>query len=264
MGDVCADVVVVDNESRDGTGDIVATEFPRARVVRSRESRLRLREQPRADDLRRPLRAVPQSRHRDPRRYLRGAGPRDGRPPRVGLVGARQVNGEGRLDMTIRRFPNALRALGEALSAERFPGAALARRARARPGRVRPRGRVRLDQRVVHARAPRGDRERRLLGRALLHVLRGDRLLPAHQDAPDGRCATSRSMTILHHGAKARHQAEHREPERLHAHRVCAQALLPAHRALYTPQSSSATCCGPSTRGAASWADIAEQPTGRR
>jgi GT2 family glycosyltransferase len=36
MGDVSADVVVVDNESRDGTADVVATEFPDARVVPSR------------------------------------------------------------------------------------------------------------------------------------------------------------------------------------------------------------------------------------
>ena len=42
--------------------------------------------------------------------------------PNVGLIGVRQVDGEGRLDTTIRRFPNAVRALGEALSAERLPG----------------------------------------------------------------------------------------------------------------------------------------------
>jgi GT2 family glycosyltransferase len=41
--------------------------------------------------------------------------------PNVGLAGARQVDGNGRLDLTIRRFPNALRALGDALSAERLP-----------------------------------------------------------------------------------------------------------------------------------------------
>ena len=53
--------------------------------------------------------------------------------PSVGLVGARQIDGEGRLDLTIRRFPNALRALGDALSVERVPRpAALAGRARAR------------------------------------------------------------------------------------------------------------------------------------
>ena len=36
IGDVSADVVVVDNDSRDGTADLVATEFPDARVVWSR------------------------------------------------------------------------------------------------------------------------------------------------------------------------------------------------------------------------------------
>ena len=41
--------------------------------------------------------------------------------PTVGLIGVRQVTADGRLDTTIRRFPNALRALGDALSAERLP-----------------------------------------------------------------------------------------------------------------------------------------------
>src|SRR5215213_10145463 len=36
IGDVSADVVVVDNESTDGTADLVAAEFPEARVVWSR------------------------------------------------------------------------------------------------------------------------------------------------------------------------------------------------------------------------------------
>jgi N-acetylglucosaminyl-diphospho-decaprenol L-rhamnosyltransferase len=40
--------------------------------------------------------------------------------PTVGLIGVRQVTGDGRLDPTIRRFPNALRALGDALAAERL------------------------------------------------------------------------------------------------------------------------------------------------
>ncbi len=42
--------------------------------------------------------------------------------PEVGLVGARQIDGHGQLDLTIRRFPNVLRALGDALSVERVPG----------------------------------------------------------------------------------------------------------------------------------------------
>src|SRR3954451_11566719 len=36
IGDVSADVVVVDNESRDGTAQLVAEEFPDARVVLSK------------------------------------------------------------------------------------------------------------------------------------------------------------------------------------------------------------------------------------
>jgi N-acetylglucosaminyl-diphospho-decaprenol L-rhamnosyltransferase len=41
--------------------------------------------------------------------------------PSVGLVGVRQVTADGQLFPTIRRFPNALRWLGEALGSERFP-----------------------------------------------------------------------------------------------------------------------------------------------
>ena len=37
------------------------------------------------------------------------------------LTGGRQITGEGKLDTTIRYFPNALRALGDAFSAERLP-----------------------------------------------------------------------------------------------------------------------------------------------
>jgi GT2 family glycosyltransferase len=43
------------------------------------------------------------------------------RRPEVGLVGVRQVDADGRLDPTIRRFPDALRALGDTLGAERLP-----------------------------------------------------------------------------------------------------------------------------------------------
>ena len=42
--------------------------------------------------------------------------------PDVGLAGVRQVDHAGQLALTIRRFPNALRALGDALAAEALPG----------------------------------------------------------------------------------------------------------------------------------------------
>jgi GT2 family glycosyltransferase len=41
--------------------------------------------------------------------------------PAVGLVGVRQVTADGELFLTIRRFPNAIRSLFEALGSERFP-----------------------------------------------------------------------------------------------------------------------------------------------
>jgi N-acetylglucosaminyl-diphospho-decaprenol L-rhamnosyltransferase len=121
MGDVSSDVVVVDNESRDGTADLVAAEFPEARVVPSRNHGFS---------------------HANNRglmtchaRYVLFLNPdteivegtfeelvsaMDARPT-VGLIGVRQVTSEGRVDTTIRRFPNAARALGEALATERLP-----------------------------------------------------------------------------------------------------------------------------------------------
>ena len=121
-GDVSTDVVVVDNESSDGTADVVMSEFPTARVVHSRNHGF-----PHANN-----RALMTCNSR----YVLFLNPdtevidgtfaemvraMDARPT-VGLVGGRQLNGNGDLDHTIRRFPNALRALGDALSAERLPG----------------------------------------------------------------------------------------------------------------------------------------------
>jgi GT2 family glycosyltransferase len=121
LGDVQADVVVVDNESHDGTADLVGAEFPEARVVRSRnhgfshannralmtcDARYVLFLNPDTEVLRGTFREL--------------VGAMDARPT-VGLIGVRQVNGDGRLEPTIRHFPNALRALGDALAAERLP-----------------------------------------------------------------------------------------------------------------------------------------------
>jgi N-acetylglucosaminyl-diphospho-decaprenol L-rhamnosyltransferase len=44
-----------------------------------------------------------------------------GSRPTVGLVGVRQVTSNGQLFPTIRRFPNAIRSLFEAVGSERFP-----------------------------------------------------------------------------------------------------------------------------------------------
>src|SRR5262249_42690269 len=41
--------------------------------------------------------------------------------PRVGLAGVRQLGAHGEVAASMRRFPNAARALGEALGSERLP-----------------------------------------------------------------------------------------------------------------------------------------------
>jgi N-acetylglucosaminyl-diphospho-decaprenol L-rhamnosyltransferase len=121
IGDVSADVVVVDNESRDGTADLVAAEFPEARVVRSRNhgfshanNRALITCNARYVLFLNPDTEILDGTFAELVRMM------DARPA-VGLAGVRQITAEGRLDTTIRRFPNALRALGEALAAERLP-----------------------------------------------------------------------------------------------------------------------------------------------
>jgi GT2 family glycosyltransferase len=121
IGDTTADVVVVDNDSTDDTRELVATEFPGARVVWSRNlgfghgnnrgvmtcnARYVLFLNPDTEILEGSFAEL--VRMMDER-------------PEVGLVGVRQVTPDGTLDKTIRRSPNALRALGDALSAERLP-----------------------------------------------------------------------------------------------------------------------------------------------
>jgi GT2 family glycosyltransferase len=121
VGDVSADVVVVDNDSRDGTADLVASEFPDARVVWSRNhgfshanNRGLMTCNARYVVFLNPDTEILDGTFADLVRMM------DARPS-VGLIGVRQITGEGRLDTTIRRFPNALRALGDALRAERLP-----------------------------------------------------------------------------------------------------------------------------------------------
>lgn len=120
-GALRADLVVVDVGPLDGTAEIVSR-FPGVRLIRS------------------PNRGFAYANNRGlmtcDARYVLFLNPdteilrgslsdlvaRMDERPEVGLVGVRQSDAEGRLDSTIRRFPNALRALGDALGAERLPG----------------------------------------------------------------------------------------------------------------------------------------------
>jgi hypothetical protein len=121
LGDLRADVVVVDNESRDGTRELVESEFPEARVVPSANhgfshanNRALMTCNARYVLFLNPDTEIVEGTFEELVRAM------DERPT-VGLIGVRQITGEGNLDPTIRRFPNAARALGEAFAADRFP-----------------------------------------------------------------------------------------------------------------------------------------------
>jgi GT2 family glycosyltransferase len=119
-GSARLDVVVVDNESRDGTGALVRERFPQARVVRC------------------PNRGFPHANNRalmtPMARHVLFLNPDtevvdgdfgslvemlDSRPD-IGLLGVKQLTADGELYPTMRRFPNAARAMAEALTAERW------------------------------------------------------------------------------------------------------------------------------------------------
>lgn len=120
MGDARADVVVVDAESRDGTPELVAA-TPGVRLIRCRNGGFAYANNRglMTCDARYVLFLNPDTEILEG--DLGDLVARLDAQPAVGLAGARQVDGKGRLDMTIRRFPNALRSLGDALSAEHLP-----------------------------------------------------------------------------------------------------------------------------------------------
>jgi len=120
QGDCRLDLVVVDNESTDDTRAVVS-EFPGARIVPSRNLGF-------AHANNRGLMTTTA-------RYVLFLNPdteiRSGtfeqlvqlldERREVGLAGVVQVDAEGQIYPTIRRFPNALRALGTAFGSERLP-----------------------------------------------------------------------------------------------------------------------------------------------
>jgi N-acetylglucosaminyl-diphospho-decaprenol L-rhamnosyltransferase len=121
LGDIRCDVVVVNNESHDDIGEMIATEFPTARTVWSANhgfghanNRGLMTCNARYVLFLNPDTEILDGTFEEMVRLM------DERPT-VGLIGCRQMTPEGRLDTTIRYFPNAARAAGEALSAERLP-----------------------------------------------------------------------------------------------------------------------------------------------
>lgn len=120
-GEIDLDVIVVDNESTDGTAELIASEFPQARVVRCRNrgfghanNRGVL-----ACDARHVLFLNPDTEIREGclAELVRLLDMRR----EIGMLSVKQVTPEGTVYPTIRRYPNALRALGECIGSERVP-----------------------------------------------------------------------------------------------------------------------------------------------
>jgi hypothetical protein len=119
-GDIRLDVVVADNESTDGTRELVESEFPGARVVRCRNlgfahgnNRALMTSDARYVLFLNPDTETIEGTYADLVRAM------DARPE-VGLVGVKQRTSDGELWPTIRYFPTLLRALGNALGSERW------------------------------------------------------------------------------------------------------------------------------------------------
>jgi len=120
-GELSLDVVVADNHSSDGTRELVEGRFPEARVV-SCENHGFAHANNRAwmtTDARYTLFLNPDTEIVEG--TFAGLLAAMDERPQVGLAGVKQLTGEGDLFPTVRRFPNALRALGEALASERWP-----------------------------------------------------------------------------------------------------------------------------------------------
>lgn len=114
------EVIVVDNQSTDGTRELVESTFSEARVITSHNGGFGYANNRgwESADARFALFLNPDTE------IVEGTfgdlvSALDERP-RIGLAGVRQVTSEGHLYPSMRRFPNAMRALGEALMSERW------------------------------------------------------------------------------------------------------------------------------------------------
>ncbi len=235
IGDIRADVVVVDNGSLDDTAEMVESEFPEARTVSSENhgfghanNRALMTCNARYVLFINPDTEVVEGTFAELIALM------DERPT-VGLVGCRQVTPDDRLDTTIRYFPNALRALGDALSAERTSA-------------TRPRW---LGEREIDPLAYEREfdcdwtsgsfllarresaRKRGVFRRALLHVLRRDRPLPPHQASRLGDPASA-SDDDPPSRQESRRQASHRDARRVTRVMYARKYFSPGHRVLYT------------------------------
>lgn len=121
-GSATLDVVVVDNESADGTRAFVEGRFPQARVVDSTNRGFSHANNRALETVtaRHALLLNPDTEVLDGT-FGELVAEMDRRPD-VGVIGVRQLKSDGSLFETIRRFPSASRAWGEALGFERWRG----------------------------------------------------------------------------------------------------------------------------------------------
>jgi N-acetylglucosaminyl-diphospho-decaprenol L-rhamnosyltransferase len=121
VGSITLDVVIADNDASEATRELVERDFPGARVVpcSNRGFAYANNRALMTCDARYVLFLNPDTEILEGsfEELVRAMDER----PEVGLVGVRQVTADGQLFPTIRHFPNALRALGDALGGERLP-----------------------------------------------------------------------------------------------------------------------------------------------
>jgi N-acetylglucosaminyl-diphospho-decaprenol L-rhamnosyltransferase len=121
VGSINLDVVVADNDSSEATRELVERTFPAARVVpcSNRGFAYANNRALMTCDARYVLFLNPDTEMLEGtfEVLVRAMDER----PEVGLAGVRQLTADGALFPTIRRFPNALRVLGDALGAEGLP-----------------------------------------------------------------------------------------------------------------------------------------------
>jgi GT2 family glycosyltransferase len=231
-GDATLEIVVVSNRPGDGTVELVRDTFPSARVISCAN------------------RGFAHGNNRGAlittARYVLFLNPDTevlsgtfgelvaqlDRRTEVGVAGVRQVTADGELYPTMRRFPNAARALGDALSSERWP---LVRR---------------LGEREVDAAAYNVERDCDWMSGSFM-LARREALLGAglmderfflYCEEPDLCLRVKRAgwairhlpaMTIVHHAGKGGLQPRMVAQEVFARRQYATKHFSPAHRALY-------------------------------
>jgi N-acetylglucosaminyl-diphospho-decaprenol L-rhamnosyltransferase len=120
-GGIDLEVIVVDNKSTDGTRKFIETTFPQARVIESENGGFGYANNRgwEAANARYGLFLNPDTEIVDG--MFEGLIAACDARPDAGLIGVRQLDSDRELYPTMRRFPNAARAWGDALLSERWP-----------------------------------------------------------------------------------------------------------------------------------------------